>query len=57
MRSFIIIAISSVLLAGCGSTANKVENTIAAETNEVSTKVCKEKPAAVGSRIAKKVCK
>ncbi len=57
MRSFILVAVTSLLITGCGSTSNKVEKTVSAETNKVSTKVCKEKPASIGSRLGSKVCK
>jgi uncharacterized protein YceK len=59
MRSIILVTICSLLLAGCGTTPNQSEATASAsaQTNAVPTKVCKEKPAQTGSRIAKKVCK
>jgi uncharacterized protein YceK len=57
MRSIVLVTLCSLLLAGCGSTANQTETTASANTNAESTKVCKDKPAQVGSRLAKKVCK
>ncbi len=57
MRSIVLVTLCSLMLAGCGSTANQTETTASANTNAESTKVCKEKPAQVGSRLAKKVCK
>lgn len=62
MRSIAITFVTAVFLSACTSTATSVEGTVAAEKNQTeetqpTTKVCKDKPNTLGSRLKKQVCK
>jgi len=62
MRSLAITFVAAMFLSACTSTATSEEGTTTAQQNQTeetqpTTKVCKDKPTTLGSRLKKQICK